>query len=95
MIREMETPGAEPVTVTVELPADFEEAERMAERAMATVMLLLDDGTPVLLATTEITGEVVSPVIDRMDAGRRLARATSGAGQGHGYTGISVVKCEP
>ncbi len=77
MVREMEGPSAEPVTLEVHLPADPEGAERMAERAMATVVALIDRGASVLLATTEASGPKVGPVGDRRSAGRRLARAVA------------------
>jgi len=79
MVRELERPSAEAVTVTVELPAEPEEAERVAERALGTVVQLLDGGTPVLLATVEPSGPVLAPVADRRRAGRRLARAVARA----------------
>ena len=41
MVRELEQPAAEPVTITVELPADPEAAERVAEGALGTVVRLL------------------------------------------------------
>ena len=78
MVRELEGPSAEPITVTVALPPDPEEAERVAEQALATVLVLLDRGAPVLLATAEITGPVGAPVVERLGAGRRLARAVAG-----------------
>jgi uncharacterized protein (DUF58 family) len=77
MVREMEGPTAEPVTLEIHLPADAEAAERMAERAMATVVALVDRGASVLLATTEASGPKVATVGDRRSAGRRLARAIS------------------
>jgi uncharacterized protein (DUF58 family) len=79
MVREMEGPTAEPVTVDVRLPTDTEEAERAAERALATVVALVDRGTPVVLATTESAGRTVAAVGDRRTAGRRLARAVAEA----------------
>jgi uncharacterized protein (DUF58 family) len=78
MVRELERPVGEPVTVTVELPLDPEAAERMAERALGSVVGLLEGGTPVLLVTTEATGPAVGAVADRRSAGRRLARAVAG-----------------
>lgn len=78
MVRELEEPAAEPVTVTVDLPASEPEAERIAERALGTVLRLRDRGSPVVLATTEASGPVTGPVEDRRDAGRRLARAVAG-----------------
>ncbi|HEY5025552.1 MAG TPA: DUF58 domain-containing protein [Acidimicrobiales bacterium] len=77
MVREMEGPTAEPVTVEIHLPADADAAERMAERAMATVVGLVDRGASVLLATTEASGPKIGAVGDRRSAGRRLARAVS------------------
>ena len=79
MVREMEAPTAEPVTVSVVLPRQLEPAERTAERALGTVTRLLDRGIPVILATDEPDGPAVGPVTDRRQAGRRLARAVSGA----------------
>jgi len=79
MVRELERPAADAVTVTVELPEEPEEAERIAERALGTIVQLLDGGTPVLLATVEPSGPVLAPVADRRRAGRRLARAVARA----------------
>jgi uncharacterized protein (DUF58 family) len=81
MVRELERPMAEPVTVTVTLPPDADEAERLSERSLGTIVLLLDRGVPVLLGTTEASGPLVAPVEDRRRAGRRLARAVSGRSQ--------------
>jgi uncharacterized protein (DUF58 family) len=84
MVREVEQPAAEPVTVTVELPADPELAERAAEVALGSVVRLLQGGDVVLLATREASGPVLGPVADRRSAGRRLARAVAGAVSGAG-----------
>jgi hypothetical protein len=65
------------VTVVVELPADADEAERIAERALGTVVQLLQDAPAVTLQTLERSGTVTRPVRDRRQAGRRLARAVS------------------
>jgi uncharacterized protein (DUF58 family) len=91
MVREMEGPTAEPVTVEVHLPAEPEAAERMAERAMATVVGFVDRGASVLLATTEEAGPRIGAVADRRSAGRRLARAVAGPGapRGSSSTGSS------
>jgi uncharacterized protein (DUF58 family) len=78
MVRELEQPAAEPVTITVGLPADPEAAERVAEGALASVVDLLQLGTPVLLGTREAAGPVLGAVADRRSAGRRLARAVAG-----------------
>jgi hypothetical protein len=77
MVRELEGPAAEPVRVTVVLPADPDAAEQLAERALATVVRLLDRATPVLLDTAEAAGPVAGLVADRRQAGRRLARAVA------------------
>jgi uncharacterized protein (DUF58 family) len=79
MVRDVEQPVAEPVTITVELPADPDAAERVAEGALGSVVDLVQGGAPVLLATREATGPVLGAVADRRSAGRRLARAISGA----------------
>jgi uncharacterized protein (DUF58 family) len=80
MVRELERPSAEPITITVHLPHDPEEAERVAEHALGTAVLVLERGAPVVLATTEATGAVLAPVSDRRTAGRRLARAVARSG---------------
>ena len=46
MVREVEQPAAEPVTITVELPADPDAAERVAEGALGSVVRLLEGGAP-------------------------------------------------
>ncbi len=81
MVREMEAPVADPVTVTVTLPPDPDQAERVAERALGTVLRLMERGVEVTLATTEASGPVRAEVADRRAAGRRLARAVSGPGR--------------
>ena len=75
MVRELERPAAEPVTITVELPADPDAAERVAEGALGSVVDLLEGGAPVLLGTTGAVGPGPGAVADRRGAGRRLARA--------------------
>jgi uncharacterized protein (DUF58 family) len=93
IVRELERPMAEPVTLTVSLPPDAEEAERISERALGTVVLLLDRGLPVLLGTTETSGSLVAPVEDRRQAGRRLARAVATqawTGPTEGPVGVDV-----
>jgi len=69
------------VTVVVDLPADADEAERVAERALGTVVELLRDGDVVTLRTLEPSGTMTRRVRDRRQAGRRLARAVA-AGSG-------------
>jgi uncharacterized protein (DUF58 family) len=81
MVREMEGRAAEPIEVTVTLPRDPSEAEGIAERAMGTVLRLLDNGAEVVLATLEPGGAVTGLVADRRAAGRRLARAVAAPGR--------------
>jgi len=76
MVREMEEPSAQPVTMNLNLPVDEEAAERLAEQALGTIVALLDRGVGVVLATHEAGGTVVQQVTDRREAGRRLARAS-------------------
>ena len=91
MVRELERASAEPVIVRVALPPDSEEAERISERAFATVLLLLDRGRPVVLGTTESSGGLVASVSERRQVGRRLARAvTAPPVAGHGEVSFGV-----
>jgi len=57
------------------LPFDPMAAEAEAERVMAGVADCLARQRPVVLATQEPAGRVVRPVRDRLELGRRLARA--------------------
>ena len=84
MVRELERPSSEPITLTVVLPRDRHEAERIAERALGSVVRLLERGASVLLATHEDSGTVVGSVADRRAAGRRLARAVPPSAGGAG-----------
>lgn len=77
MVKELERSSGGPVTVVVDLPADADEAERVAERALGTVVELLREAAAVTLQTLEPRGTVTRPVRDRRQAGRRLARAVS------------------
>jgi uncharacterized protein (DUF58 family) len=92
MVKELERPSAGPVTVTVDLPADLEAAERVAERALGTVVQLLDRGAPVVLGTVEPSGPVLAPVAERRAAGRRLARAVARSGGSDAAGGVTVVQ---
>lgn len=80
MVREMEEPSAHPVTLRVSLPHTENAAERAAERALGTAISVLDQGTPLVMATDEPQGGFIGPVTDRREAGRRLARAVAGDG---------------
>lgn len=75
MVREMEEPTGQPVTLRVAVPVEVEAAERTAESALGTVVILLDRALSVVLATDESHGHVVKALSDRREAGRRLARA--------------------
>ena len=80
MVREMERPSTQPITLRVSLPVEPDAADRVAECALGTVVNLLDRGVPLLLATHESTGIITGPIGQRREAGRRLARATPGPG---------------
>ncbi|MGO8873195.1 MAG: DUF58 domain-containing protein [Acidimicrobiales bacterium] len=95
MVREKERQTDEPVVVEVVLPPDPLEAEHESERVMATVTRELGRGRPVVLATLEPDGRTVRLVHDRIDLGRRLARAVSAPGDaaddaagGHPYPAL-------
>ncbi|MGP0029813.1 MAG: DUF58 domain-containing protein [Acidimicrobiales bacterium] len=90
MMREFEHPLAVTATVSVVLPPDPEEAERVAERAFGTVVLLLERGTPVVLNTMEAAGGVSAPVTHPRQAGRRLARAVSPSHPSIDVAGVTV-----
>lgn len=75
MVKELERPTGRQVTMVVDLPADPDEAERVAGSALGTLIELLDEGETVVLQTWESTGPVTRPVADRRQSGRRLARA--------------------
>ncbi len=80
MVREREGPSAEPLTLRVALPDDIDQAERVAEKALGTIVHLLDRGAPLHLETVEPSGRVMGPVEDRRSAGRRLSRAVAAPG---------------
>ena len=75
MVRERERQTEDPVVVDVVLPPDPLEAEAESERVMAAVNRCLIRGQPVVLGTQEPNGHAVRLVRDRIDLGRRLARA--------------------
>lgn len=77
MVRESERQRDDPVTVDLVLPRDSDRAETEAERAMAQVSGLLAAGRDVVLGTDEEGGHVTRYVSDRIDLGRRLARAVA------------------
>ena len=75
MVRESERPTDDPVYVELALPHDPAAAEAEAERMMSGISDCLARQQPVVLASLEESGRVVRPVTDRLDLGRRLARA--------------------
>jgi hypothetical protein len=75
MVRERERQTEEPVVIDVVLPPDPAEAEIESERIMGVVNRCLVRGQPVVLGTLEASGRCVRPVRDRVDLGRRMARA--------------------
>jgi hypothetical protein len=75
MVRERERQTEDPVVVDVVLPPDPLEAEAESERVMAAVNRCLIRGQPVVLGTQEQDGHIMRVVRDRIDLGRRLARA--------------------
>jgi len=77
MVRERVRRTDDPVVVDVVLPPDPQRAEEETERVMAAVSRCLVRGQPVVLATVESGGRTVRPVRDRIDLGRRLARAVT------------------
>ncbi len=75
MVRERERQTEEPVVIDVVLPRDPAEAEQESERVMGVVSACLLRRQPVVLATLEAEGRCRRLVRDRIDLGRRLARA--------------------
>jgi uncharacterized protein (DUF58 family) len=75
MVRETDRQTDDPIIVDVVLPPDPQQAEMESERIMATVSPYLARGQSVVLATLEPEGRAVRLVRDRVDLGRRLARA--------------------
>jgi uncharacterized protein (DUF58 family) len=80
MVREKERQTDDPLVVEVVLPADPLEAELLSERVMATVGRHIGTGQAVLLVTDEAGGRVRRLIRDRVDLGRRLARAVPPVG---------------
>ncbi len=80
MVRETERPAEEPVVVEALLPADPVAAEAACERAKGTACAWLARGRTVVLVTDEPGCRVRAPVRDRVEVGRRLARAVGPGG---------------
>jgi hypothetical protein len=75
MVREKERQTDDPIVVDLVLPSDPLAAEAESEKMMASLAHYLMRGRPVVLGTREADGAVVAVVRDRIDLGRRLARA--------------------
>jgi hypothetical protein len=75
MVRENERQTDDPVFVDLVLPADLPAAEAECEAVMASITASLSRGRVVVLGTREPEGPVARVVRDRIDLGRRLARA--------------------
>jgi hypothetical protein len=89
MVRETDRQTDDPILVDVVLPPDPQQAEAESERIMATLSPYVGRGQSVVLATLEPEGRTVRLVRDRVDLGRRLARAVppptvTGGGAGAG-----------
>ncbi len=81
MVRETERTVDDPVVLDVVLPSNVAAAEAVCERAKGTGCAWLARGRVVVLRTDEETGYVSAPVRDRVELGRRLARARPADGQ--------------
>lgn len=79
VVKEFEQPEQPRLELLVDLRGPATAAEQAAERAMGLVCDALARGTTVILGTAESSGPRRAPVTSRLDAGRRLARATAGA----------------
>ena len=77
MIRESESRQDDPIRLVVDLPRELDAADAIAEEAMGEIVAQLNAGRRIVLETTEATGRVVTPVADRLSAGRRLARSVA------------------
>jgi uncharacterized protein (DUF58 family) len=75
MVRENERPTDDPIVVELDLPPDPLAAEAESERVMAALSQYVAAGRPVVLGSWEAEGHTVRLVRDRVDLGRRLARA--------------------
>jgi Protein of unknown function DUF58 len=75
MVREKERQTDDPIVADLVLPSDPLAAEAECEKVMASLLNYLMRGQPVVLGTREADGGRRAPVRDRIDLGRRLARA--------------------
>lgn len=79
MVRDLERDRSRPAELVLDLPQDPDLAEDQAERALGTVLALLERGIPVLLTTDEEDGRRSGTVTTRTQAARRLAAAVARA----------------
>jgi hypothetical protein len=77
MVREKERETDDPIVFELWLPADPSAAETECERVMGSLAQALAQGRSIVLGTREADGRVVRVVRDRIDLGRRLARAVA------------------
>lgn len=82
MVREKEREADDPIVFDLLLPTDPAAAETECERVMGALANALMQGRSIVLGTRETTGRVVRIVRDRVDLGRRLARAVAPPGSG-------------
>jgi len=78
MVKELESPVAPAVVISVDLGRGGEAAEHAASRAAAIALSSLQLGLPVFLLTAEAAGPRSGPVTSAVEVGRRLARAVPG-----------------
>jgi uncharacterized protein (DUF58 family) len=78
MVKEFEQPERPRLELVVDLRGPATAAEHAAERAMGVVCDALAQGIDVTLCTAEAGGPRRAVVTSRLEAGRRLARATAG-----------------
>lgn len=79
VVKEFEQPERPRLEIVVDLRGSAQAAEHAAEHAMGVVCDALRQGIDVTLCTAEAGGPRRAVVKSRVDAGRRLARATADA----------------
>ena len=78
VVKELESPEAPHLVVRLDLNCPPDEADQRASLAYGHVQRGLTAGVPVLLLTAERSGPHAGAVGSMLEAGRRLAYATSG-----------------
>ncbi len=79
VVRELEPPVPMGQAIVVDLRGLGDETERAASYAAGACRAVLAAGGQLVLSTCEAAGPVTAPVHTPLEAGRRLARAVSGA----------------